>query len=280
MPNASMSFDNIFKTANIALRIIGSHPACVRNRNWKIKFIILILFKIFCSILLCYSIFVKDIQDERYADASKNTVMLLITVTVIFDYSVLLIHQRSIMGIIHTINEDYNLIPELTEKEKKIVLDYSEKGLKVCRLWYMASIICSTIFPLKAILLMVYMYYNKGEFKLVPMFDLSYPDSIDVNKNEPGPYVIFLSIYIIFAFYAALTFTGFDPVVPIFLLHACGQLDVTSQRILSVYNETLDEKQIEEKFKRIILKMQEIYRYPFILTRFIVIATELLHIVT
>lgn len=261
MPNAPVIFDSTFKTANLALRIIGSHPACPRDRNWKVKFILLISFKIFCSILLCYSIFVKDINDGRYADASKNTVMLLITVTVIFEYSILLIHQHSIMGVINTINKDYKLISELTETEKKIILDYSEKGYNVCRIWYLASIICSMIFPLKAILVMVYKYYNNAKFEFVPMFDLTYPDWIDMKKNEPGPYFVFLSIYVLFAFYAALTFTGFDPLVPVFLLHSCGQLDVTSQRILSLYFETPNVEQIEKKLRRIILKLQEIYRY-------------------
>lgn len=278
MPNVLMTFDNNFKTTNIALRIIGSHPACPRDRNWKVKLILLIIFKFFCSILLCYSIFVKDIQDKRYADASKNIVMLIITVTVLIQYSILLIHQHSLMNIINTINEDYKLIPELTEKEKKIVLDYTKKGFTVSRIWYLVTVTCCFIFPLKAVLLIIYMYHKKGEFKLVPIFDLSYPDSIDVNKNEPGPYVIFLSIYALFAFYAGLTFVGFDPLVPIFLLHACGQLDMTSHKILSLYNETADEKQIEEKLKRIILKLQEIYRYLFIVIRFIDIATELLDI--
>lgn len=263
MANAPMSFDNIFKTANIALRILGSHPSCPRDRNWKVKFIVLVLYTVYCTIMLSYSIFIKDIQDGRYADASKNAVMLLISFTIIFEYSILLIHQPSVMGIINTINEDYKLINELTEKEKKIVLDYSEKGLRVCKIWYLSSITCSVLFPLKAVLIMAYIYHKTEKFKLVPIFDLSYPDAIDVNKNEPHLYFIFLAIYAIFAFYAGITFMGFDPLVPIFLLHSCGQLDVASQRILSLYFENSDEEQLEKKFKCIILKLQEIYRYVF-----------------
>lgn len=260
MLNAPMKFDDLFKTANFALRIIGIHPECTRDRNWKIKFILLTLYKIYCIIVLCYSI-LRELKDRRYADACKNAVMLLITVTMMFEYSILLIHQQSIMGIINTINKDYELIRELTGKEKKIVVNYSKNGLTICRIWYIGAITCSIMFPLKAMLFMAYIYYDKGEFELVPMFDLTYPDSIDVHKNEPRMFVMFNSIYLLFAFYGTVTFMGFDPLVPIFLLHACGQLDVARQRISSLYFETSDEGQVEDKLRSIIVKLQEIYRY-------------------
>lgn len=261
MPFAPMNFDNNFKITNTALRIIGSHPTCTRHRYWKVKFTLLILFKILSFSALCYSIFIKDLQDGRYDDASKNAVMLLMTMTVIFEYSILLIHQQSIMSVINTMNEDYELIRELTEKEKKIVLDYSEKGRTVGRIFYIASVLCCMIFPLKAVLLMVYIYFKKGTFQLVPVFDLTYPGWVEKIKSQPGVYVILLSLYSLFAFYVTTTFTGFDPLVPIFLLHSCGQLDVVSQRILTLYFETSNEEQLEEKLRSIILKLQEIYRY-------------------
>lgn len=262
MSNAPMKFDDIFKTANIALRIAGCHPARRRDRTWKVQFVLLILLEIVCSNLLCYSIFFKDLQDGRYADASKNTVMTIVSVTIIFKYSILLIHQKSIMDIINTINDDYDFIHELSDEEKRIVLEYSEKGVRVCNIWCIVSIISSMIFPLKAILLMVYIYYNTGEFGLIPMFDMTYPDSIEVKKNEPWAYVMLLALYSLFSIYAATSYTGFDPLVPIFLLHSCGQLEVVSQRVLSLHSENSNEERVQEKFRNIILKLRDIYRYP------------------
>lgn len=256
-----MKFDDIYVTVNQALRLAGSHPACRRDITWKMHFIFIIVFNIIGSYLLCYSIFFSEIQEGRYADASKNTVMTIVSVTTIFKYTILLIHQHSTMGLINMMNDDYELINDLSEEEKKIVLDYTAKGVKVGKIWYIVSIISTVIFPFKAILMMIYIYHNKGEFVLVHIFELTFYGPLEAKKGELFTYVMLHSLYAIFSVYAAASYTGFDPLVPIFLLHSCGQLDVVSQRILSLHSETSDEEQVQKKLKSIILKLQNIYRY-------------------
>ncbi|XP_049870310.1 odorant receptor 2a-like [Pectinophora gossypiella] len=255
-----MGFDEYFKISTTAMRLNRCHPAIARDKVWITQFIFICVMCTSCFTLLLYSILLHDIRNKEYTNACKSCIMAIVSVTISFKYAVLVIHQDSINYLISIINRDYDLAETFPDDEKRIVMHYKEKGIKVCKLWLAIAVASTVIFPLKAFLLMGYLH-AKGEFKLVPMFELTYPSFIETYKNIFTVYCALFVLCTAFACYASTMYLGFDPLVPIFMLHCCGQLEVVCRRIMRLLSETTDEREIREKLKKLILKLQEIYGF-------------------
>ncbi|XP_045538963.1 uncharacterized protein LOC123722152 [Papilio machaon] len=62
-----------------------------------------------------------------------------------------------------------------------------------------------------------------------------------------------------FAIYATIVYVGFDPLISIFVLQICGQLDILSYQLLAL-NEVTEQNEIIKKLKTINIKLQDLYR--------------------
>nr|WPO56445.1 odorant receptor [Leucinodes orbonalis] len=125
----------------------------------------------------------------------------------------------------------------------------------------MVPLIGMTFF-LNAVIAMGISYW-KNEFQFVPIFDMRFPSLIEAYKNTPVIYFILFVLCLIFLSFAIMAYVGFDPLVPIFTLHICGQLDILSYRISKVFKECTEEQQINKKLKEINKKLQELYLFTF-----------------
>ncbi|XP_026737268.1 odorant receptor 85c-like [Trichoplusia ni] len=251
-----MNFEEVFVLSTMALRLNRSHYSIARDTKWMIQFFLILSSSFTSLIFLLYSILFNDIKTGKIADASKNLAMVIISLTVTMKYVVLLYHQGSISELISTINVDYDLAKDFPEEEKLIVLKYAKKGVTVSKFWIVFAFGTSAIFPTKAFGLMSYNYW-KGEFALVPMFDVTYPGQIEPHKNELWVFLMLFVLCLIFGAYAATMYVGFDPLVPIFMLHTCGQLELLSQRISKAFVEDVNETR--QNLIIIILKLQILY---------------------
>lgn len=260
LSDPNMKFEEIFKISTIAMRINRCHPHIARDRFWVSQFSFIIILTLVCFVLLVNSILFHDIPGRKYTDATKNCIMVIVSVTNSFKYITLLYCQESVVKLIQIMDQDYETSERGGADEKKVVLEYSKRGAKGCKLWLIFATATSGIFPVNALVLMASYYYKNGELKLIPMFDFTYPSVIDEYKMVPWIFCCLFMLCLIFAAYATTVFVGFDPLVPIFILHTCGQLELVSRDILKIYDEK-KEDDIIVNLRKAILKLQDIYRY-------------------
>ena len=248
----------MFKITTISMRLNGSHPSIVQDIWWKVRFSIIMINTFFCCMFLLYSIFYHDIKTGKYGEASKNGTMVIVSITITFKYFMLLYHEESIKETINILERDYERAQN-SKEDMEIVVHYAKRGVTVCKFWLVFGFGTSAIFPIKAFFLMVY-YYCKGEFILVALFDLTYPEPIEGYKNTTIMFWLLFIVTFVFDAYASSMYVGFDPLVPIFMLHTCGQLDLLSRRISKLFVEAKDSKEIEEGLKIIIAKLQDLHK--------------------
>lgn len=255
----SLTFNNVFWITNCALRIIGAHPQLRHDKKWFAKFVFLNVISCISFYFLANSIIFHDIRNAKYAEAIKNGSIAIVAVTIVFKYFVLVNSQESVAKLIEIIDDDYSKIEQFTEEEKRIILLYSKKGVNVCKFWFTATFSTCTMFPIKALFSMASSYFQ-GEFRLVLMFDLTFPKFIEAYKDVIYVFAALCLLSFIFDIYACSMYIGFDPLVSIFLLHVCGQIDILSKRIKEIVTRTTDEREIMEELKKINQKLQVLHR--------------------
>nr|AXF48780.1 odorant receptors OR31 [Lobesia botrana] len=257
----NLKFDTKFWIATFAMRINRSHPYIPRDRLWRMQFTAILTLSGACFFFLMYSIFAHDIQCGEYTEACKNTIMAIVAYTITYKYSILLRYQDSVTDLIRIVDEDYELAKDFCEEEQRIVSHYADRGVKVCQYWFVSACSTSAIFPMKAFMIMG-KAYMAGEFKFVPMFELTYPWILNDYKNVHVIFVILFSLTLFFDFYATSMYVGFDPVVPIFMLHLCGQIDILNLRISKLFSNSTDSVEVvQQNLRKILVKLQEIYQF-------------------
>ncbi|XP_026498804.2 uncharacterized protein LOC113402707 [Vanessa tameamea] len=256
-----LKFEEVYKISTRYMRLNNSHPFIAdRNRFWLIKIIFFRVIALVCFIFLVNSIINHDVKAKRYTEAIKNGIMAIVAVTVTFKHGILVQRYRSIKNLISSIDRDYKLAEDLSDDEKNIVLYYVEKGVQICRFWLVAAGLTSLMFPLKALALMAY-HCLKDECVLIPMFDFTYPKGINEYKDVLSVYCATFLLCFSFDIYSMSVYIGFDPLVPIFMLHTCGQLHLISRNLSKALSEASTTQEKKEKLKRINLKLVEIYRF-------------------
>ncbi|XP_061711262.1 odorant receptor 2a-like isoform X2 [Cydia pomonella] len=169
--------------------------------------------------------------------------------------------RDKIWQLIRIVDDDYELAKEFCEEEQRIVLHYSKRGVKVCQYWFISACSTSAIFPLKALMLMG-KSYMAGEFQLVPLFELTYPWILEDYKTVPIIFITLFGLALFFDVYATSMYVGFDPIVPIFMLHLCGQLDILNLRISKMFSDTEhSDEAVRKNLTEIILKLQDVYKF-------------------
>ncbi|XP_026737263.1 uncharacterized protein LOC113500609 [Trichoplusia ni] len=256
MSHFDLQFEKMFVISTTALRINRAHYSIARNLKWIKQCFLFFLSTFTLFFFLLNAILFHDIRSGNVAEASKNLSMVLVAITITLKYVVLLYHQNSMKHIVATVNKDYDLAKDFPEEEKQIVLKYAKKGVTVSKFWLVFGFGTSAVFPAKAFALMAY-YYWKGEFVLVPLFDFRYPDQIEVYKSETWMFLMQFGLCFVFGSYAATMYVGFDPLVPIFMLHTCGQLELLCGRISKAFVD--DVNKTKKNLKVIVLKLQVLY---------------------
>lgn len=254
---ADLSFEKTYRISNIILRVAGCHPDLEHTLRWKIQYFFTHSFNGLCFFVLTNSVFSHDIPNRRFDAACKQFVMVIVTITITFKYHLLLYYKESILATIKAMDEDYRAAEGYCEEEQKLIVDYAQRGVKTCKLWLIAAFAASFLFPLKAFYLMAVTYF-KGQFEMISMFPMTWPGKMEENKEEPAVFMTEFAIHFIFTVYSASIYVGFDPVIPIFILHNCSWLDILARRLIAMFEGT-DEVQLKKDLRVIILKLQDIY---------------------
>ncbi|XP_013138707.1 PREDICTED: uncharacterized protein LOC106103473 [Papilio polytes] len=255
-----IDFNKMFNIMIFAMRVNRCHPDIARDRKWALQFICVhgIFFIMFCA--LVYSIIFCDIKNKDFTQACSNGAICIVFIVVTFKYCVMLYYQKLFKNMIQIMKNDYKLSTELPLEEREIVLHFALKGKGVMKFWLIISICTASLFPVKAIVLMIY-YKIIGDFKFVLLYDLTYPAGLEEHKNEPGTFAFLYLAFFFYDFYAMFMYIAFVPLGPIFMLHVCGQLELVKKRVLTIYpNNLFDNEKVLNQFKDIIVHLQNIYR--------------------
>ncbi|RVE43406.1 hypothetical protein evm_011943 [Chilo suppressalis] len=260
MKEFEYDFEKAFRITTKALHLNRAHPFIERNLFWCFQFLLILTLSVMTFVFTFNSLLFYDIPAGEIAEASKNGTMAIVSLTITFKYTFLLYNQNYIKRYIAIINKDYELSKGFVAEERAIVIDYSRKGAKVSLYWLVATTATSILFPVKALVQMVY-YHWEDEFRFVPMFDMRYPTTIEIMKNVPAMFCLLFLLCLMFDVYATTMYVGFDPLVPIFLTHICGQLDILSQRIMDIFSDesNLNSQEVNYKLKCINVTLQDQY---------------------
>ncbi|XP_013164452.1 PREDICTED: uncharacterized protein LOC106115570 [Papilio xuthus] len=256
-----IDFNKMFNIMIFAMRVNRSHPDIARDRKWALQFICVhgIFFIMFCA--LVYSIIFYDIKSKDFTQACSNGAICIVFIVVTFKYCVMLYYQNLFKDMIQIMKNDYKLSTELPLEEQQIVLHFALKGKGVMKLWLIISICTACLFPVKAIVLMIY-YKMIGDFKFVLLYDLTYPAGLEEHKNELGTFAFLYIAFFFYDFYSMLMYIAFAPLGPIFMLHVCGQLELVKNRVLMIYhNNSFDNEKVLNNLKDVIVHLQKIYSF-------------------
>ncbi|KOB71651.1 Odorant receptor, partial [Operophtera brumata] len=245
MSDIDLEFENIFKMAVTSMRINGSYPSTIRKKLWFINFCLVLSINMSCFYLLCYSILFHDIKEGNFTEACKNITITIICMNTTLKYVVLLYYQQSIAELIRVVNDDYELAKQFPADEQHVVKRYAKEGKLVCLFWLVCAPSASAMFPVKAIILTAHSFWV-GENKLKPMFDITFPEVIEKQKDSLPVFLGIFALCFSYAFFATVMLTGFDPLIPIFTLHTCGQLDILSTRTTRALSKSATVEEMEE----------------------------------
>ncbi|XP_039749916.1 uncharacterized protein LOC120626456 [Pararge aegeria] len=255
-----LNFESLFKLINPLLRANLSHPKIERGFRWYIKFSI--MYGIFLSvfILLVYSIIFQDLKNGDSTQACANGILCVVYIVVTFNYCIMFTYRNVLEELIDRMNHDYKLAKNFPEKEQDIVLSFAQKGQGIAKIWLIVGICACGLFIVKQFYLTIY-YTITSEFRLIHLYDLTYPDAVEQVKYNT---VVFCILYIYFLYYdvfATMMFIGFSPLGSIFMLHACGQLEIAKERILEIFKEYKSSEEINKQLKEVATFLNTTYRF-------------------
>lgn len=255
-----INFDRIFKIMIFGMRVNRSHPDTPRDKKWVFQFMTMhgIFFFVFC--LLMYSTVAYDLKKNDFSQACSNGILSVIFFVVTYKYCVMLKYQHLLKSLMDEMREDYEKATTLSTEEQHVVLSYAERGKKVVDIWILISIITAGLFPAKTLILMAY-YSIKEEFKLVHLYDLTYPSPLEERKNELAVYFLLYALFLFYDLYAMVMYIAMAALGPIFMLHGCAQLELVRRRIMNVFNNSDSEKSTLMGLNEIVKQLQKIYRY-------------------
>nr|WCC57345.1 odorant receptor 10 [Papilio dardanus] len=253
----SLTFDKAFHISSHALRFNGIHPNLDRNIKWLLRFAFISIVSSSIIFFFANSIICYDIPNKEYTKAIRNGSLLIVSLTIPYKNVLALYYRDELRNCIDMLNADCEGIDRETN-EDLLIKEYSAKGIRVCKLYFYSVLMSASVFPLKAIYLMVFSYI-KGEFCLTHIYDITYPEVIEKQKDVFYVYLCLFLISLIFTINGSWNFFGFDPLVSIFVLHVCGQIEILCRKILALAD--MNENDIMENLKNINKNLQEVYKF-------------------
>ncbi|KAG6449226.1 hypothetical protein O3G_MSEX005963, partial [Manduca sexta] len=221
-----LNFDEFYRWPILAMKLNRSHPHIKRDKKWFMQFFILHGMFTIIFLLIIYCVIFHDLKNNDFSATCRNGCLSVMYFVVSFNYAVMLANQDLLTSMFEIMKADYKETQSFITEEQKVVLKYAEQSKWVCTQWLAISIAGVVLFPLRNFILYAY-YYYKDDFKLVPVYDMTFPRIIEENK-ESNFFVYLLTYFLImyFGLYGSFMYAAFVPIGPIFMLHSCARLEV------------------------------------------------------
>ncbi|XP_050664519.1 uncharacterized protein LOC126965098 [Leptidea sinapis] len=255
--SSSINFERIFKIMLFAMKASRLHPNVPRNFKWICQICCLYGLFTFAFLLLSYSTF-HDIANKDFSRASANGCLCLNFFVITMFYCVLVCYRSNFSDMIDEMKADFVRARYLPRDDYDIVVKYAKKGKDVINIWLSISGCVTVLFPLKAIILMMYTGVN-GRFQYYSLYEVTFPDVIESRKDTFEVFLFSFSLFLFFDVYALFMYMSISPLGAIFMLHSCGQLELVRKRVLKTFSKESDITPIEN-LKIAAIHLQKIYR--------------------
>lgn len=256
------NFEKSFQIFLTPMKLMRTHPKIDKNFKWLIQYCFFHLPFTIHYVIITYNSYLNA-KNNNFSAACKNGIISLTFLGIWLNNMIMLWHKDAMNSLLDLMAEDYKMAAKLSKEEQEIFKRYDRKKTLVCKVWLIVYIISFLLFCVKAIVMMVY-YLLIGEPRLVHLYDLVYPDAIERRKGEFFMFILITVFIFSYGLYAGLVYMSFLPCGPVFMLHACGHLEMVKRR-----TETLfvgDEEDINEKLREIVLILQYTYKLVFFLS--------------
>lgn len=241
----------------LSMKINRSHPDVKRDMKWALQFLLMhgVCTIVFC--LLLYSTVMHDLKNKNFTQACANGTIGVLYTVVSFQYFMMIWHQDKLRAMFKTMKREFD---ECLPEERILVLKYAYKGRWIMKLWLALAGISAALFPLKSVFSMIYHAINH-EVRLVPVYEMTYPKPLEEIKNDIIPFTSIYFVLLWYAFYCASMYVGLVPMGPIFMLHACSQLEIAKRKIDTFYpKHGYRHGETIKNMKLVAVQLQDIHR--------------------
>lgn len=253
-------FKDMYKKVHLSLWINALMPGPINSGIllvWIVNFIIQI-----CGVLICSNTMYLDILKKDYSDATRQMTILFLIIMMLTKIANLIRHRSTLNSLLIRLDDDYEeAVATLNDEDMKVVKTYVAWGMWIQNLWMVLVFGSGTVFWWAAFIVMFYTAAT-GNFTKMMLFEAVLPIWDEYKFISPFfelvfIYEMFLDLFVMFLY------SGFDPIVPIFLMHVCAQLELVKRHLLDLFNKEKirSEADVQRELYWIVEKLQRIYRY-------------------
>nr|AII01066.1 odorant receptor [Dendrolimus houi] len=246
-----IDFDDIFNIQITGMKMILCHPDTKRDKYWLLKiFIMFALYTLEFSFVL--NSMLADIRNKDLFNAFRNAVPVSIYIFMLINYSFLISNSKSIGKMINIMKSDYEkclTMPNLDQRCRRVIMYTTAKCSLILKYWSRLISSCVLVFCVKSICLSIY-YVLKGKYEFVSFYEMHYPEFIEKHKKN-NVYVFALTYAAEFYFtsISVLVYLCAPPVGPLFMLHACSQLEQVKIKFEDIFKKDNVEKRLSDIVK-------------------------------
>ncbi|KAJ0171060.1 hypothetical protein K1T71_013259 [Dendrolimus kikuchii] len=243
-----IDFDNTYNIQMTGMKIILCHPDTKRDKYWMLKF-----FVIFGLYTMEFSFIVNsmlaDIRNKDLFNAFRHAVPVSFYIFVLVNYSLLISNSKSIAKIIKIVKSDYEKIPNLDQRCRRVIMYTAAKCSWILKHWSRLTSATLLVFCMKSICLSIY-YVLRGKYEFVPFYEMHYPEFIE--KHKKNNVYVFAFTYageFYFTSISVLVYLCATPLGPLFMLHACSQLEQVKIKFEDIFKKDNVEKRLSDIVK-------------------------------
>ncbi|KAJ2951350.1 hypothetical protein O0L34_g13480 [Tuta absoluta] len=169
-------------------------------------------------------------------------------------------YRTTYYNLMTTVKADYSKASELSSEDQLILIDYAKRGKLAVDIWAYITVLYTASSVLIPLLIMGY-YYMFDEFKFITTIIITLPPAFDqVNSFFKYFFMAILTDYLII--FSDLTYVSTVPQGLIYMLHACGRIDILKRKVLSLFSaENPDQLHVHRSMRVIAKELQDIYEF-------------------
>nr|ARO70506.1 Odorant Receptor 20-2 [Dendrolimus punctatus] len=240
-----IDFDNIFKIQMTGMKIIQCHPDTKHDIYWLLK--TSIIFGLYTlEFYFVGNSMLVDIRNKDLLNAFQSAVPVSFYIFVMINYSFLINNSKSIGQMFKIMKSDYEKMPNLDQRCRSVIIDTTTKCSWILKYWSRLTTSCVVVFCLKSICLSIY-YILKDQYEFVPLHEMHYPEFIE--KHKKNNIYVFAFTYVAEFYFISLTILVYvcsTPLGPLFMLHACSQLELVKIKFEDIFKKDDVEKRLSD----------------------------------
>lgn len=255
-----LDFEELFKTQMNGMKFNQCHPDMKLDWNWFLRSSIYLGPYVFYFGLLLNCIYYNT-KNSDFFNAFRDSVPITFFTCMMCYMTILLTHRPTLRNLINCVKKDYEKSRGLDSRQKSIITDNALKGKLIMTFWYYLMINSVVIFVVKSVFLTMYHSIKLGELKLIPFYEMHYPFNFD--KRREYNRWIYAGTFIGELYFASASVSLYFcavPLGPIFMLHACGQLELIKIKFENLF----ENENVDEALNEIVISLQYVYRFVLI----------------